>query len=165
MAWTTISNALVAVGALPFATTIQALRDNPIAIAAGDVGAPRVVPGGLDRAYVRQGGGSGMAANIVFIGFDGGAALLAQVDATPFGTIHTSGLAVGVVGTYAFAAINASGVTVATGNTRAGGDLVYATAGATFSGALSGTWRNMGASVTGTASPGAAQTTLWLRVA
>ena len=28
MAWTTISNALVAVGAKPFATTIQALRDN-----------------------------------------------------------------------------------------------------------------------------------------
>jgi hypothetical protein len=43
MAWTNISNALVSVGALPFATTIQALRDNPIAIANGDVGAPRIV--------------------------------------------------------------------------------------------------------------------------
>lgn len=42
MAWTTISNALVAVGAKPFATTIQALRDNPIAIAEGAVNAPRV---------------------------------------------------------------------------------------------------------------------------
>lgn len=40
MAWTTISNALVAVGAKPFATTIQALRDNPIAIAEGASGAP-----------------------------------------------------------------------------------------------------------------------------
>lgn len=42
MAWTNIDNALVSVGALPFATTIQALRDNPIAIANGDAGAPKV---------------------------------------------------------------------------------------------------------------------------
>lgn len=39
-AWTNITNALVAVGAKPFATTIQALRDNPIAIAEGQPGAP-----------------------------------------------------------------------------------------------------------------------------
>ena len=43
MAWTDIDNALVSVGALPFATTIQALRDNPIAIANGDVGAPSLL--------------------------------------------------------------------------------------------------------------------------
>jgi hypothetical protein len=42
MAWTNIDNALVSVGALPFATTIQALRDNPIAIANGDAGAPSI---------------------------------------------------------------------------------------------------------------------------
>lgn len=35
-AWTTISNALVAVGAKPFATTMQALRDNVIAAFEGD---------------------------------------------------------------------------------------------------------------------------------
>jgi hypothetical protein len=40
MAWTTISNALVAVGAKPFATTVQALRDNPVAIAEFATGAP-----------------------------------------------------------------------------------------------------------------------------
>jgi hypothetical protein len=45
MAWTTISNALVAVGAKPFATTIQALRDNPGAIAEGATGAPVVSAG------------------------------------------------------------------------------------------------------------------------
>ena len=38
--YTTLSNALVAVGAKPFATTVQAFRDNPIAIAEGDVSAP-----------------------------------------------------------------------------------------------------------------------------
>lgn len=42
MAWTNIDNALVSVGALPFATTIQALRDNPIAIANADAGAPPI---------------------------------------------------------------------------------------------------------------------------
>ena len=42
MAWTNISNALVAVGAKPFATTIQAIRDNIVALAAGDPGAPKV---------------------------------------------------------------------------------------------------------------------------
>lgn len=35
-AWTTISNALVAVGAKPFATTLQALRDNLRAAMEGD---------------------------------------------------------------------------------------------------------------------------------
>ena len=42
--YTTITNALVAVGAKPFATTIQALRDNPIAIAEGDATAPSILP-------------------------------------------------------------------------------------------------------------------------
>lgn len=41
--YTTITNALVAVGAKPFATTIQALRDNPIAIGEADA----TVPAGL----------------------------------------------------------------------------------------------------------------------
>jgi hypothetical protein len=39
-AYTTIPNALVAVGAKPFATTVQAFRDNPLAIAEGDPTAP-----------------------------------------------------------------------------------------------------------------------------
>lgn len=43
MTWTNIDNALVSVGALPFATTMQALRDNPAAIANGDSGAPAVL--------------------------------------------------------------------------------------------------------------------------
>ncbi|MES2814472.1 MAG: hypothetical protein V4720_06220 [Pseudomonadota bacterium] len=42
-AWTTLSNALVAVGAKPFATTVQALRDNPSAMAEGAINAPKIV--------------------------------------------------------------------------------------------------------------------------
>lgn len=48
-AWTTISNLLVAVGAKPFATTIQALRDNPVAIAEGAPNAPRILLPALER--------------------------------------------------------------------------------------------------------------------
>lgn len=48
-AYTTISNSLVAVGAKPFATTIQALRDNPLAIAEGNATAPRILIGALER--------------------------------------------------------------------------------------------------------------------
>lgn len=48
-AWTTISNALVAVGAKPFATTIQALRDNVLAAFEGVLGAPRLQLPALER--------------------------------------------------------------------------------------------------------------------
>jgi hypothetical protein len=51
-AWTTISNALVAVGAKPFATTIQALRDNLAATAEGASGAPRIWLPALERLVV-----------------------------------------------------------------------------------------------------------------
>lgn len=48
-AWTTISNALVAVGAKPFATTIQAMRDNLLAAFEGATGAPRLHYSAMDR--------------------------------------------------------------------------------------------------------------------
>jgi hypothetical protein len=58
MAWTNISNGLVAVGAKPFATTIQALRDNPIAIAEGATGAPPIHPAAMamHRGFVNLSG-------------------------------------------------------------------------------------------------------------
>ena len=40
--WTNLPNAAVGVGGLPSGTTVTALRDNPIAIAEGAAGAPRV---------------------------------------------------------------------------------------------------------------------------
>lgn len=43
--YSTISNASVAVGAIPSSTTITALRDNPIAISEGSSGAPVLVTG------------------------------------------------------------------------------------------------------------------------
>lgn len=164
MAWTTISNALVAVGALPFATTIQALRDNPIAIAAGDVGAPRVVPAALDRAYVRQGQGSGMGTNDVFIGWNG-SSLLSQVDTSPLGALHTSGLSTGDVGTYAMLRLNDDAVTLNPGDTRAGSSLRYSNAAGSTGGATpSGTWRLNGGPVVGASAGGAGSVAIWLRI-
>jgi len=151
MAWTTISNALVAVGALPFATTIQALRDNPIAIANGDAGAPRVVDAALSTSVTGDGAS--------WVG------------------ARTAALGAGGVGTYCFGYTSAD---VAFGGTVAGSDLILASAArrvaissssatAAFVGVagLSGTWRCMGnfddeAVVSGLTIDGA---TLWLRIA
>jgi hypothetical protein len=43
--WTTISNAAVAVGAIPSSSTVTALRDNPVAIAGAASGSPVVFAG------------------------------------------------------------------------------------------------------------------------
>lgn len=45
MAWTSISNAAVAVGGIPSSTTVTALRDNPVAVADASSGAPVVFAG------------------------------------------------------------------------------------------------------------------------
>ena len=61
--WTNITNQAVGVGGLPSGTTVTALRDNPVAIAEGAAGAPRVdlpaivdalaaVPAGSRGSYV-----------------------------------------------------------------------------------------------------------------
>jgi hypothetical protein len=41
--WTNLPNTAVGVGGLPSGTTVTALRDNPVAIAEGAAGAPRIV--------------------------------------------------------------------------------------------------------------------------
>ena len=47
--WTTLPNLAVGVGGLPSGTTVTALRDNPIAIAEGAPGAPKVQGVALDK--------------------------------------------------------------------------------------------------------------------
>ena len=138
MAWTTISNALVAVGALPFATTIQALRDNPIAIANGDAGAPQIQT----------------------------AALIASERITTANIAAAyAGAAVGGVGAYATAQL-VSG-SVGFGGSVSGGSLALClvNVGATATGALSGTWINTGASVTGSGSVNVNSVAIWRRIA
>lgn len=132
MAWTNIDNALVSVGALPFATTIQALRDNPIAIANGDEGAPRVQAAALDTG----------------------------TDERDWVLARNAGATVGVVGSY-IVAWNTTTTNIDANGTIAGPDLRYrptgSGAGRTFdsigsdtttfptsgTSTLSGTWRTM----------------------
>ena len=47
--WTTLPNQAVGVGGLPSGTTVTALRDNPVAIAEGSPGAPRLYLRALER--------------------------------------------------------------------------------------------------------------------
>jgi hypothetical protein len=58
--WTTLPNSAVGVGGLPSGSTVTALRDNPIAIAEGAAGAPRVeLPAIVDALASMQLGGLG----------------------------------------------------------------------------------------------------------
>jgi hypothetical protein len=79
---TVISNALVAVGAKPFATTIQALRDNPIAISECDPSAwpnrpawhpyNRIAAGSTAGGRIYNFGTDGAVANVVTPDYEDG---------------------------------------------------------------------------------------------
>jgi len=71
-----------------------------------------------------------------------------------------AGVTVGSVGTYALL-YNTVSETVVAGTTRAGSQLLYASAGTSAGAYVSGTWRCMGYSDTATTD---SRTTLWLRI-
>jgi hypothetical protein len=147
MAWTNISNALVSVGALPFATTIQALRDNPIAIANGDVGAPQIQTAAIADNAITP----------------------AKIPASTVGDRNVA-LGLGAVGTYAMLKLVRGGTndTVnAAGTTATGSELQYANAAGISSGSPSGTWRLHGVATSGVTSPPAnspERVSMWLRI-
>jgi hypothetical protein len=169
MAWTNIDNALVSVGALPFATTIQALRDNPIAIANGDAGAPKVQNAALATINA--------------------AVLATDAAMVNFVLARNAGATVGVIGSY-IVAWNTTTTNINADSTTAGSNLRYRSTGSgasvtfreislvnntTFptsgTSTLSGTWRAMQACSgrTGTSiGPGDTRydwfPSLWLRI-
>ena len=119
------------------AVTGRALRDNPIAIAEGASGAPRVQTAGIDNSAVTT------------------AKLESSERMTTANVLgQTAGASVGAVGTYAFL----EGSDISTGSTRSGSNLRYAgavnkfqeftsnptTSDAGANGSPSGTWRCMG---------------------
>jgi hypothetical protein len=68
--WTNIPNEAVGVGGIPSGTTVTALRDNPVAIAEGAAGAPRVqLPAIVDALASLQVGGLGSYALLVYPSF------------------------------------------------------------------------------------------------
>ena len=136
-----------------------ALRDNPIAIAEGAAGAPRIQTAAIEDLAVTD----------------------AKLDPTTVGTdwvlARNAGAAVGAVGTYAYAA-SSTNVTIGTtwnepGTTRAGSSLRYSgyygisgsTSDAVISAsALSGTWRCMGFARNNSPDSAFPVHTLWLRI-
>lgn len=85
-AYTTITNGLVAVGAKPFATTIQALRDNPLAIAEKDPTVPFAYTIGPRLL------GAGVTASGTQIDFTGIPSVARRVTVLVSGLSHNSGL-------------------------------------------------------------------------
>ena len=147
--WTNLPNQAVGVGGLPSGATVTALRDNPVAIAQGAAGAPRIKDAALDTT-VTNAGRDWVAA-------------------------RAAGAAAGAVGTYAFLgqvteATNLFGSTVAGSNLRPAGirattpfsnvDPTPTSHGGQDS-ARAGTWRCMGV-IRGAVGGGGAS--LWLRI-
>lgn len=128
--YTPISNALVAVGAKPFATTVQAFRDNLLAAMEGDATA---VAAGVTLKDPALDTGAATAAGITWVG------------------LRTAGLSAGAVGSYGLFRVNGA-VTINFGGTVAGSTLTpggvagpAATPAIVGSGsAPAGTWRCMG---------------------
>ena len=150
--WTNLPNQAVGVGGLPSGTTVTALRDNPVAIAQGAAGAPRIEDAALDTTVTNA-------------GRDWVAARIAGAQAGAIGTYAFLGRHVG------FAASNDFGDTLAGSNLFPAG--IRATvsfsnsappAAPNHSGqfsARSGTWRCMGVVRGGSGDAGAS---LWLRI-
>lgn len=115
--YTILSNIAVGVGGLPSGATITALRDNPIAIAEGAPGAPRVLDAALGTTSTAAG--------------------------TAWVIKRTAGASVGAVGTYALLRFAVSKA-ASPGSTHAGSLLMYSSADVSSGGIPSGTWRCMG---------------------
>ena len=140
--WTTIPDSSLEVSQPIRSIDTLALRDNPIAIAEGAAGAPKVLAAGVatgnnERDWVLA---------------------------------RTAGAAVGAVGTYAFLTRpNETGPNagVGPGGTLAGSSLRYSSDGSTQNGTPAGTWRcmgNMQAFFDGELFVTAFRATLWLRI-
>lgn len=149
--WTTIPDSSLEPGKPVRSIDTLALRDNPIAIAQGASGAPKVEAQGLDTT----------------------------TDERDWVLSRMSEASVGAVGTYAFLG-ESSLTTTAPGSTRAGSSLRYAGIAATVSftnnsmlafatgngGTPSGTWRAMGRAYSfSDGSNTYYPATLWLRIA
>lgn len=138
-AYTTISNALVAVGGKPFATTIQALRDNLLGAMEGDATA---VAAGVTLKDPALDTGAATAQGTAWVG------------------LRTAGLAVGAVGAYAFLQLSTPAIQ-APGFTTAGSNLNWGNAAGGVTGSPSGTWMLCGRIASGSAE---LSTSSWRRI-
>ena len=160
--WTNIANTALQPGAPVRSIDGVALRDNPIAIAEGAAGAPRIETNAIQNSAVTS------------------AKLATGTNERDWVLARTAGASTGAVGTYAFL-VKTTGGALGAGGTIAGSNLRYAalvffnshnhgfsypnnnilpasTSHGTSSGTPSGTWRIMGYV------SGANQASLFLRI-
>ena len=142
--YTDLPDTAVGIGGIPSGTTVTALRDNPIAIAEGAVGAPRIVNEAITDATI---GSEKFQSGTTEVDWVAG---------------RVAGVSFGAVGSYALIRWSVAGSPPATGGTSSGSNLRYVSASGDIGGATpSGTWRMMGYSGDGSAQQ---ETTLWLRI-
>lgn len=137
--WTVITDAQLDPDAPLTSDLAYAWRDNPIAIAEGASGAPRIVDAALGTTPTTT-----------------GASWIRQ---------RLALAAAGTIGTYAFLRTTvAGGYTV--GNTLSGASLAYTSANGNTGGSPSGTWLCCGSAISGETAPSSnpSASTLWLRV-
>lgn len=164
--WTNIQDNFLEPGKPVRSVDGLALRDNPIAIAQGASGAPRVQNAAINNGAVTNAKLGGSAVTNPKVANRTLGAEKFQVGATERNWVlaRTAAAAVGAVGTYAMLQRQTVSGTTKTGGTMPGSGLRYATAdGSNGSIVPSGTWRNMGLT-TSAGGDGERRTTLWLRV-
>ena len=146
--WTTIPDTTFEPGAPAKGRDMRFLRDNPIAIAEGASGAPRIQAGGIGTGAVTNVKLASNAVTNVKVSNGTLGAEKFQTGATERNWVlaRTAAAARGAVGSYAFLSL-VSGDSGG-GDTKAGSDLSYASAtsegGVSSGGTPAGTWRNMG---------------------
>ena len=154
--WTNLPNERFEPGAPARGVDARRLRDNPIAIAEGAAGAPRIQTDGINNGAVTN---AKLADNAVTnpkvaAGSLGAEKFQTGTDERDWVLARCAAASAGAVGTYAML-FNDSGGAMAPGDTRAGSNLRYSNASATITGTgVSGTWRCMGrVAATGTDDP------------
>lgn len=157
--WTDIPDATFEPGAPAKGRDMRFLRDNPIAIAEGAPGAPRIA--GQQSPAIRNGG--------IPNGEIGSEKFQSGTDERDWVLARVASSSRGAVGTYALLRTVGPGAETSGGSTRAGSSLVYYSttgSGESHSGENpSGTWRNMGHDVIASTSGGAEyRNSLWLRI-
>lgn len=147
--WTNIDDTFLEPGKPVRSVDGLALRDNPVAIAAGAAGAPKIQ-------------NAAMGNNTVDDRLLAGSATTAGRD---WVLARTALAQAGAVGTYATLRYEGGFGLISTGQTVAGSALIYVSfdGSITSGSSLSGTWRNMGAFVDPNASA-ARRVSLWLRI-
>jgi hypothetical protein len=162
--WTSIADATLEPGKPIRAIDARALRDNPIAIAEGASGAPKIETAGITDLNVTTAKLAAGAvttakitdANVTTAKLEAGERM---TTANVLGS--TAGATAGAVGTYALLSIIAGTANQTAGATLAASNLGYSNADGISTGTVSGTWRLMGRTVVSSLS---SVTSVFLRI-